>query len=70
MHVRQAEVPPLISVDQPFVVQPQQVQDGGLQVMHVDRRLDDAVAELISLAVDMPGPNAAPAIQMVKQCGW
>jgi hypothetical protein len=36
MHVGQAIVTPLKTISQPRVIESQQMQDGGLQVMHVD----------------------------------
>ena len=50
MHVRQPEVAALELVDQPGVVDPQQVQDRRVQVVDLDRVLDDVVGEVVGLA--------------------
>ena len=50
-HVGQPEVAALEAVGQPRVVDAQQVQDRGVQVVDVDRVLDGGVAELVGLAV-------------------
>ena len=41
---------------EPFVVDAQAVQDRGVQVVDVDRVLDDVVAEVVGLAVDRCRP--------------
>ena len=35
MHVGQSEVPPLVAVGQALVIHPQQMKDGGIEVMNV-----------------------------------
>ena len=55
MHVGQAEVAALELVGQPGVVDAQQVKDGGVQVVDLDRVADDVVREIVGLAVDV-GP--------------
>jgi hypothetical protein len=47
VHVGQAIVPPLIAKRQPLMVQAEQMQDGRVQIMDVNRVVDDAVAERI-----------------------
>ena len=51
VHVGQAELAALIGVGQPLVVQAQQVQDRGLQVVDVDRVFDDVEAQFVGRAV-------------------
>ena len=51
VHVGQAEVAALEAVGQLGVVEAQQVQDRGVQVVDVDLVLDDVEAELVGLAV-------------------
>ena len=51
VHVGQAEVAALEVVGQPGVVDPQQMQDRGVQVVDVDGVLDDVVGEVVGLAV-------------------
>ena len=43
MHVRQTVVPSLMPVDQSFMIEPQQVEHRGVQVVHADGVLDDVV---------------------------
>ena len=51
MHVGQAEVAAGVAEGEAFVVEAEQVQDRGLQVVDVDRVLDDVEAEVVGLAV-------------------
>ncbi len=51
MDVGQAEVAALEPVGQLRVVDAEQVQDRGLEVVDVDRVLGDVVAEVVGLAV-------------------
>src|SRR5437762_11374166 len=50
LHVRQAEVSPLEPEREFAMVQPQQVKDRRLHVMHVDAILDRAEAQFIRCA--------------------
>ena len=52
VHVGQAEVSAGVAVGEPGVVEAQQVQDRGVQVVDVDGFLDGPVAELVGGAVD------------------
>ena len=70
LDIGQAEVAALVAVGQARVVDPQEVEDGGVQVVDVDRVLDDVVGEVVGLAVGDPRLMPPPAIQMVKQRGW
>ena len=51
MHISETEVPPLEAVGKPLVVDPQQVKDGGLEVMDVKGVPGDVVAELAGFSV-------------------
>ena len=51
MNVGQAELSALVLERQAFVINSHQVQDGGVQVVDVDRVLGDVVAERIGLSV-------------------
>ena len=59
VHVGQAEVAALEAVGQPGVLDPQQVQDRGVEVVDLDRVLDDVVGEVVGLAVDEARLDAA-----------
>ena len=52
MHVRQSEVSALIAVGQSFVVNSQQVQDGGVEVMNVNWIADNVDAVVIRFSVN------------------
>ena len=52
LHAGQPHVQPLELERQPSVVDAQAVQDRRVQVVDVDRVLDDVVAEIVGLAVD------------------
>ena len=49
-------VEPLVAVREPLVVEAQQVQHRGVEVVDVDRVLDDVVGEVVGLAVDRARP--------------
>ena len=51
MHIGQAEVSAAVAIGQAFVIETQQVQDRGVQVVDVDGVLGGHVAELIGVAV-------------------
>ena len=55
MHVGQAEVAALEAVGESCVVEAEQVQQRGVQVVDVDRVGDDVEAEVVGLAVRIPG---------------
>src|SRR5439155_4968375 len=52
-------VQPLYFLRKPFVINSQAMQDGGVHVVDVDRLLNDVVAEVVGLAVDDAGFDAA-----------
>ena len=52
MHIGQPEVSPGVSVREPRVIEAEQVQDRGMQVVDVHRVFDGLVAELIGGTVD------------------
>ena len=51
MNVGQAEISPGVAVCQALVVQAELVQDRGLQIVDVDRVLDDVKAQFVGLTV-------------------
>ena len=53
-HVGQAEVAALVAEGQPFVVDAQQVEDRGVEVVDVDAILDGVVTELVGRAQGRP----------------
>ena len=55
--IRQPEVTALMSKGQLLVIDTHQVQDGGIQIMNVDRVLGDVVGKVIRLTVLEPSPN-------------
>ena len=55
MHVGQSEVAAGLMKGEPFVIQAEQVQDRGLQVMDVDRILGDVEAEFVGGSVGLAG---------------
>ena len=57
--IGEPEVPPLETVDQPFVIQPEQVQDRGVQIVDVDRVLHHSPSEVVRLPNDRPPFHAA-----------
>ena len=67
MYVRQAEVAALGTEGQMLVVQPEEVQDRGLEVVDVDRGLDDVEAEIIGCAQGLTGFDSA-ASEPHREC--
>ena len=57
--VGQAEVAALEAVGEPLVIQPELVQHGRVQAVHVAFLIDRAKPELIRLADDVAGLDAA-----------
>ena len=68
--VGQAEVAALELVGQPLVVDAEQVQHRGVQVVDVDDVLDGVVAELVGAPWVMPPLMPPPASQIEKPLMW
>src|SRR5688572_14933920 len=59
MHVGQAEVAAGIAVGEPLVIEAQQVEHRGVQIMDVDAVFHGAEAELVCSSMYASAPNAA-----------
>ena len=59
MHVAEAKVAAGIAVGELLVVESEQVQDGGVKVVDVNRLVDGAKAELVRRPVDEAALDAA-----------
>ena len=57
--VGQAEVTSSIAIGQALVIKPQQVKQGGVEVVHMDLVLDRLVPELVGGAIGEAGLDAA-----------
>ena len=68
MDVRQSVSAPLVSISQPLMIDPQQVQQGCLEVMDVDRVLNNVVSQRVGLAVHA-GSNPGPGHPQCKTPG-
>src|SRR5437867_3193064 len=70
-HVRQAEVAAAIPVCQFLMIEPEQMQNRGLQIVHVDRLVDNLETEFIRLPVSQAcfdttaGENNSEAVDVV-----
>ncbi len=60
MDVREAEIAPGISVGEMFMIKPEQVEDGCVQVVHVNLLLDGLEAQLVGGPVDVAALDSAP----------
>jgi hypothetical protein len=60
VHVGKPIIATLKPIDQSLVVQAQQVQHGGLQVVDVDRIPDDIIAKVIRFAISFSWTNSGP----------
>src|SRR5439155_10707498 len=68
-HVRQTEVAPAIAIGQPLMVQPQQMQNGGVIVVHMARVRHNLRAELVGLAMGDPALDAPAGEQTGEGLG-
>ena len=59
MDIRQAEVPPCVTVSKFFVVETQQVENGRMQVVNMDYILDRLEAKFIRRAMNVPAFDTA-----------
>src|SRR5206468_11545840 len=59
MHVGQTEVAAGVAVRQALVIEAEQVQHGGVQVVNVDRVLDRLKTELVGRSIRLTAANAA-----------
>ena len=50
VHIGQPEIPPLKTVREPFVIDAETLQDGRVEIVHVDRIADHIVAKVIRLS--------------------
>ena len=66
MHVGQAEVAAGVAISETFVVEAQQVEQRGVQVVYADAVLYGAEAELVGGSVCHPPRMPPPASHMVK----
>ena len=71
--IGQAHVKPLEPIGQPLVIEPEQMQQGGVEVVDVHRILDRGPTQLIGLADDLAalqlaaGQPNAEAVSMAAQ---
>src|SRR5262249_17369446 len=57
--VGQTEIPALETVSELLVIKSEAMKDGGVEVVDVDRVLDDVIAEIVGLAVTDAGFDAS-----------
>src|SRR2546426_10633398 len=58
-HIGQPEIAPAVAISEARVIETHQVQDGRMQVMHVDGILHGFVSELVGAAVGHAAGDAA-----------
>src|SRR5438132_12353941 len=58
-HIRQPKIPSLETVSQPRMIDAQQVQESGIEVVDFDRVFGDLVGEVVGLAVSDAAFDAA-----------
>src|SRR5438445_13457980 len=58
-HVRQPHVASLVAIGEAEVVKAEEMEQRRVQIVHVHRVLLHVEAEVVRLAVDRPGTNAA-----------
>ena len=67
--IRQAEIPPLIAVGQSGVIDTQQMQDGGIQVVDMYGVADDVVAKVVGFTPGGTGFDACTCQENGKASG-
>ena len=65
--IRQAEIPPRVTIREARVLEPEQVQDRGVIVIDVNRIGDNRRAEFIRLAVSRAAAHAGAREQTRKR---
>jgi len=59
VHIGQAEVATRVTKRESLVIQPEQVQNGGVKIVHVDRVFFNLIADVIGLSVNHSALHAA-----------
>ena len=54
MHIGQPELPLMITEGQPLMIDAQELEDGRIEIMPVNRVLYDPIAKFISLTIELP----------------
>ena len=70
MDVGQSEIAPLEAIGEFGVFEPEEMEDGGLEIVDVDGIDDRLVPELVGLAQHEAALHPAPASQIVNAWGW
>jgi len=65
MHVGKAELTALVFESKALVIQPEDAQNGGIEIMHMDRVLHGGKAQIIGTAIGQTAFDPTPASHMV-----
>ena len=57
MHIGQSKIPPAISMGKTLMIEPHQMQDGGMKVVQVHLVFDRIPTKFIGCTMDMPSSN-------------
>ena len=52
MHIGEPEISPRVAIGQSFVIDPQEVEESGVKIVHADLVLDSEVAKVVGRPVD------------------
>ena len=69
-HVGQPEIAPLAAEGQPLVIQTKAVEQGCVQIVHVDFVFDDVECQIVGLADRLPPLIPPPATHMLNARRW
>src|SRR5437764_15066926 len=69
LHIRQPKASSVEFERHPLVIDAEQMQQGGLEIMGIDRIYDGAIAEFIGFAVAASGVGDAAGYSDVKAVG-
>ena len=59
VHIGQTEVAAFVTESELFVVHAEEVQDSGVEVMHVNLLLDRVLAEFVGFTINQSGPYSS-----------
>ena len=69
IHIGESVVAADVAPSQSRVIEAQQMQHGGVQIVNVDFAVDHFKTHVVGLAVSITGLDSTPAIQAQKLCG-
>src|SRR5258707_689875 len=69
LHVGQAELATLKTIGEPLMIEAEEMQDGGMEIVHRDGIASDIPGEVVGLAIDLADLHAAPGHPQAEGAG-